>query len=143
MLADSGLQKAVFDRISTDPQIAQIMGQPVAEFFDYVPENTTFPYINYQLVQSVENDTSTEESFETVFALHVWSTKEGTKETNQILQRIYRLFHNRPDNLVLELYKVVNLQFQVSEVLRDPDGATYHGVIRFRAVLDNLEIGTP
>ena len=142
MLADEKLQGAVFGRVSNDAQLAQIMGQPVAEFFDYVPDHVTFPYINYQLVQSTENDTSTEESFETVFALHVWSIKEGTRETHRILQRLYRLFHNQPD-LVLELYKVVNLQYQVSEVLRDPDGATYHGIIRFRAVLDNLEIGTP
>lgn len=142
MLGDGSLQKAVYARMREDDQLGLIMAQTNPEVYDYVPENAKFPYIHYQNVSSTEWDTTTEEGFEVIFALHVWSQEEGTKETHKIMQRIYRLFHNQID-LAVELYKLVNLQFQVSDVNRDPDGQTYHGVIRFRAVLDSLETEAP
>lgn len=138
MLADLELQRVVYDRARNDPTLALIMGHELAEFYDYVPEDAVLPYVNYQLVQSVEDDTTTTTGFVTTFALHVWSEKEGSREAHRILQRLYELFHLKKD-FTLELYRLINLTYITSEVIRDPDGQTYHGIIRFRAVLDSLE----
>ncbi len=138
MLADAELQRVVYERASGDSELALIMGHELAEFYDYVPEDAVLPYISYQLIQSDEDDTTTTTGFVTTFALHVWSQAEGSREAHRIMQRLYQLFHLKTD-FTLELYRLINLTYTFSEVLRDPDGQTYHGVIRFRAVLDSLE----
>ena len=32
-------------------------------------------------------------------------------------------------------FNLINLRFEFSDVLRDPDGVTRHGVMRFRAII--------
>lgn len=137
MLADGELQEAVFQRLGQDSKLALIMGAPAARVFDYVPENTPFPYIQYQLVQSVEDGTTTTDGFACVYQIHVWSTYEGTKESHDIMQRVYELLHQQYD-FSLQMYRMINQRYEFSELMRDPDGQTYHGVMRFRAVLDSI-----
>ena len=36
--------------------------------------------------------------------------------------------------LALAGHRLINLRHEVSEASRDPDGETYHGIVRFRAV---------
>lgn len=142
MLADGELQRALFLRLSQDTQLALLMGAPEARIFDYVPENTPFPYIQYQLVQSVEDDTSTTHGFACSYQIHVWSQYEGTKEAHAIMERVYNLLHEQYD-FDLQMYRLINQRYEFSELMRDPDGQTYHGVMRFKAVLDSIATEAP
>ena len=38
--------------------------------------------------------------------------------------------------LTLDGHALVNLRFEFAETRRDPDGITYHGVVRFMAVTE-------
>ncbi len=38
--------------------------------------------------------------------------------------------------LSLDGHRLVNLRHELSEARRDPDGETYHGIARFRAVTE-------
>jgi hypothetical protein len=38
--------------------------------------------------------------------------------------------------LILNDHALVNLRYQFSETRQDPDGETYHGVVRYRAVTE-------
>ena len=38
--------------------------------------------------------------------------------------------------LALDGHALVNLRFEMAEARRDPDGITWHGVMRFRAVTE-------
>ena len=142
MLADGELQRAVFLRLRQDAPLALIMGAAEARVFDYVPENTPYPYIQYQLVQSVEDGTSSTDGFVCVYQAHVWSQYEGTKEAHAIMERVYNLLHQQYD-FDLQMYRMINQRYEFSELLRDPDGQTYHGVMRFRAVLDSIATEAP
>ncbi len=139
MLADAELQRAIIERLTTDAEMTQLINGRV---FDYTPEQTALPYIVWQLGQSAEWDTTTENGFEVTFVLHVWSQYEGSLETNRIMQRIYKLLHEQYD-FDLQLYRLINLRFTTQEVMRDPGGQTYHGMIRFRAILDSTETEAP
>lgn len=137
MLGDAEVQRAIVERLSGDATLAHLMGQVQAQVFDYVPEHTEFPYFTYQQVQVLEDDTTTTNGFVVIFAIHVWSQYEGTKESHTLLQRVYELLHEKYD-FTLSGYQLINLRYQFSEVMRDPDGQTYHGVARYRAVVDSL-----
>ena len=50
-----------------------------------------------------------------------------------IMDRIHDLLHD--SNLSVTGFNLVNLRFEFSDILRDPDGITRHGVMRFRAII--------
>ena len=57
----------------------------------------------------------------------------GAKETKNIMDRIHDLLHD--SSLSVTGFNLVNLRFEFSDILRDPDGVTRHGVMRFRAII--------
>ena len=65
--------------------------------------------------------------------IHVWSQYKGSKETKQIMDKIHDLLHN--SNLNVTGHNLINLRFEFSDIMRDPDGITRHGVMRFRAII--------
>ena len=49
------------------------------------------------------------------------------------MDRIHDLLHNH--SLSVTGFNLINLRFEFSDILRDPDGVTRHGIMRFRAVM--------
>lgn len=128
------LQQAVHAAISTDPGVVGLIGPP--RLFDDVPQGTPFPYLT--LGQSIVRDwsTSTDTGDEHTFTLHVWSRASGRKEVHDILGALRAALHNR--SLALAGHRLVNLRHEQCEARRDPDGETYHGILRLRAVTEPL-----
>ena len=141
-MSDPGfeLQKAMRAAIISDATLKALMGDPVA-LYDLVPENAAMPYIAHDEPGTAEWDvtpTETDDGYghEHTIMMHVWSSYEGRKEVGAILYRLEQIF--RDWSVSLTGHRLVNIRYQFSDRLRDPDGQAYHGVIQFRAVTEEI-----
>lgn len=134
------LQKAMRAAILADATLKSLVSAPV-RLYDFVPENAPMPYIVHDEPTSSEWDvtpTETDGGFghEHAIMLHVWSAYEGRKEVSAILSRLEVLFREWEPSLTG--HRLVNIRFQSSDRLRDPDGQAFHGVLQFRAVTEEI-----
>ena len=124
------LQSSIYSTLSNDNNLTSTLG---ASVFDDVPENTSYPYIVLGEDTANEYDTKDVNGSTSSLTIHVWSEYKGSKETKQIMDRVHDLLHD--SNISVSGFNLINLRFEFSDIMRDPDGITRHGVIRFRAVL--------
>ena len=126
------LQQTLFTTLNGDSQLTNTLGAAV---FDDVPDTqaVSFPYV--QIGEDTATDYSTKDvtGTETVINLHVWSRYRGSKETKQVMDRGHTLLHD--SNLTVTGHNLINMRFEFGDVIRDPDGITRHGVMRFRAIM--------
>jgi len=128
------LQRSLYQAIRTSAEITSLLGG--AKVYDDVPQRTDFPYIT--LGQSIVRDwsTGTEAGHEHVVTVHVWSRSAGRKQTHEIMGALQARLHDQ--TLPLVENHLVNLRHEFSDARREPDGDTYHGVVRFRAVTEAI-----
>jgi hypothetical protein len=65
--------------------------------------------------------------------VHVWSRGAGREDCKDVMGDVYRILHN--GSITVSGFSVVLLQFDFANTEIDPDGQTYHGVLRFRAIV--------
>ena len=100
--------------------------------FDEVVEGDTYPFISLGEETVIDYSTKNLVGAETTINIHIWSQYKGAKETKNIMDKIHDLLHDI--NLSVTGVNLINLRFEFSDILRDPDGITRHGVMRFRAI---------
>lgn len=126
------LQQSIYATLADDAAVLSLLGGP--RIYDDVPQGASFPYLT--IGQSTLRDWSTgsEEGHEHTLTLHVWSREKGRKQTHALMGALRDALHDRP--LTLEGHRLVNLRHELSEARREPDGDTYHGIVRYRAVTE-------
>ena len=124
------LQSSVYSTLSNDNTLSSTYG---ASVFDDVPEDTSYPYITIGEDNITEFGTKDLDGTTRTMTIHIWSEYKGSKETKQIMDRIHDLLHD--SSLSVSGFNLINMRFEFSDIMRDPDGITRHGVMRFRAVL--------
>ena len=124
------LQTAVYARI------AGYSGMPAV--YDAVPESesASFPYVTIGADTHTPFDTDDSVGSEATITLHIWSRYRGTKENKDIQAILYAAL-NRYD-LPVTGFATVLVDFEFSDTMLDPDGVTRHGVMRFRALLEQV-----
>ena len=130
--ASFALQKAIFSKLTTDAGVLAVLGG--ARVYDEVPVRAEFPYVTFGQTTERDWSTSTEAGQEHIFTLHVWSRGRGRREADEILSAAGAALHNQV--LTLAGYKLINLRHEFTDARRDPDGETFHGVSRYRAVTE-------
>ncbi len=130
--ASWALQRSVYEALAADAALLGLLGAP--RIFDDVPQRSEFPYLT--LGQSTVRDWSTgnDDGDEHLLTLHVWSRAEGRRETHELMSALKAALHERA--LALDGHRLVNLRHELSEARREPDGETYHGIVRLRAVTE-------
>jgi hypothetical protein len=126
------LQKAIYHQLRTDAALLALLGG--AKIYDDTPQQTAFPYVTFG--QSLMRDwaTGTEAGHEHVLTLHVWSRAAGRREVHEVMSAIEAALHEA--TLGLTSQHLVNLRHEFSDARREPDGDTYHGTVRYRAVTE-------
>lgn len=126
------LQQSIYETLRNDLDLTTLLGGQ--DIFDDVPRAARFPYLT--LGQSTIRDWSGTglDGAEHLLTLHVWSRANGRKEVYEILDVLRGLLNDA--SLGLVGYRLICLSHQFSEARREPDGETYHGLIRFRAVTE-------
>lgn len=130
--AGYALQKAIHEALVADAAVNGLLGGP--QVFDDAPQATGFPFVTLGATSERDWSTATEEGSEHLVTLHVWSRKAGRKETREIMEALRGALHDQA--LALGGHQLVNLRHEFSEARRDPDGETYHGIVRYRAVTE-------
>ena len=123
------LQKSIFNALDGDSTLQNL----VTDVYDFVPENTAFPYVKVGEETSIDNGTKTLQGNEHTLVIHSFSRYRGSKEVKEIMSRIYALLHE--SSLSVTGASLVNLRFEFSDVIKENDGFTSHGLQRFRAVV--------
>ena len=130
------LQQALYSAITSNAQLLALLGG--ARIYDDVPQTAAFPYL--ALGQSTLRDWSSGggdgDGDEHALTFHVWSRAAGRRETHEIMSALKSALHDAA--LTLSGHRLVNLRHVLSEARREPDGDTYHGIVRFRAVTEAL-----
>ena len=124
------LQTTVYSTLSNDNTLTNTLGAGV---FDEVVENASYPFVALGEETAIDYSTKDLDGGEFTINIHVWSQYKGSKQTKEIMDRIHDLLHD--SSLSVSGFNLINLRFEFSDILRDPDGVTRHGVMRFRAII--------
>ncbi|BDA83692.1 hypothetical protein Sa4125_12340 [Aureimonas sp. SA4125] len=130
--ASAELQTSIFQTLTGDAALLSLLGGP--KVFDHVPERASFPYLTLGRTTVVDWSTGTEDGAEHILTLHVWAKGGGKVETFAIMDHVTNRLHDA--HLPLTGHSLVNLQLQFAEARQEPESATYHGILRFRAVTE-------
>jgi hypothetical protein len=131
-VASWALQRGIFQALAGSLNLTTLLGG--VRIYDDVPQAAPYPFIT--LGQSVIRDWSTgsEDGAEHILTLNVWSRAGGKKQMHEIIEAIRDVLHDRP--LVMADHRLVNLRHEFSEARFDPDGHTFHGIVRYRAATE-------
>ena len=101
--------------------------------YDEVVEGNPYPFIT--LGEETVNDYGTKDlnGGDYTINIHIWSQYKGSKQTKEIMDKVHDLLHDI--DLTVSGFNLINLRFEFSDIMRDPDGVTRHGVMRFRAII--------
>ena len=129
-VASWALQRGVYQALAGSLDLTTLLGG--VRVYDHAPQSAPYPFIT--LGQSAVRDwsTGTEDGAEHNLTLHVWSRSGGKKQVQEIIETIKDVLHDQP--LTLSDHHLVNLRHEFSEARLDPDGDTFHGIVRYRAV---------
>lgn len=101
---------------------------PVPVLDDH-PTNELFPYITIGVLNSLPDECLIEQGAEIGMQVDVWSIQPGMQETQYLMSSIIEALQHR--KLILQGDQWVDTRWEMGDVIRDPDGRTRHGVLRF------------
>lgn len=127
MSADLELQKAIFARLSSDAALGLLVG---ARIHDNPPGDVAHPY----LVLGESETRDWPGGMEHRLAFHCFTRGGGRTGAKSILEAVRLGLHDAA--LALEGHTLVNLRFLDAQTRREPDGLTWRGTVRFRAVTE-------
>ncbi|MEE9589689.1 MAG: DUF3168 domain-containing protein [Hyphomicrobiaceae bacterium] len=130
--ANWALQESVYQALQSDGPLVSLLGG--AKIYDRAPRDAALPYVTFG--QSVARDwsTGTEEGEEHILTLHIWSEQPGRKETQEIIKALRDALNNAA--LGVTNHHLINIRYEFSDTRRDPEGETFHGIVRYRAVTE-------
>jgi hypothetical protein len=136
--ASAALRAAVHDALSAHAPLTTLLGG--ARIYDEPPRAAAFPYVTLGEMRVADFSTGTgegqESCLEHALTLHAWSRQGGHNEAHLIAGALLTALDDAP--LTLADHRLVNFRFAVADVRREPDGRTYHAVVRFRAVTEPM-----
>lgn len=130
---------AIYAALGADATLASLLGGS-GRVFNGVPAGQALPYVDIAEATAVDYGTSSGDAQEHTFTLHVWTEqpaagKSARKLCTEIVARVREILHGAPTPMGAG--NMPNLRCEFSETMRDPDGLSWHGVLRFRAVTEN------
>jgi hypothetical protein len=121
MLPLSEVQAAFFNALT--PALAPV---PV---LDAAGPNQTFPYVTVGEFTGGQFDTLGEQAIDLELTVHVWSRQPGMQECQQLMTLAKDALDRQ--RLPAAGFQWVDTIFTYAQTLREPDGLTRHGILRF------------
>jgi hypothetical protein len=128
------LRAAIRGALVADAPLGALLGG--AKIYDEPPRDAALPYVTLGEDLIGDHSTATEPGDEHALTLHVWSRQGGHREAHVIAGAVLAALVDAP--LALDGHHLANLRFIVADVRREPDGRTYHGIVRLRAVTEPI-----
>ena len=128
----AALQDAIYAALAGSATVQALIGGP-ARLYDHVPEDAAFPYVELGEVSARRFDSTSRSGLDCALTLNVWSRYGGRREAKQILDAIYGVLHDGSLSVAGNAHVLTS--FQSAETRRDADGLTYHGIARYRVIV--------
>ncbi len=125
-------QFALQSSVYTALNVSAITSTLSCGVYDEVVEGNSYPFITLGEETAIDYSTNNLVGAETTINIHIWSRYKGSKQTKEIMDKVHDLLHDV--SLTVTGVNLINLRFEFSDIMRDPDGITRHGVMRFRAI---------
>jgi hypothetical protein len=124
MLPLTEVQTAIFTALT--PALAPV---PVV---DHAGPNQEYPYCTIGEFVAGHADTLGEQAVNMDVTVHLWSRQPGMQECQQLMT----LAKDTLDRAVLPVtgFQWVTAIWQYAQTLREPDGETRHGILRFQVM---------
>jgi hypothetical protein len=132
MIATLALRQALFSALNAHPGLANALGG--AKVYDEPPRTIAFPYVTMGDASATDWSTGSSTGIEHALTLHIWSREGGQKQAHLIAGEMLQAME--AVNLTVPGHRLVNLRFATADIRREKDGATWHGIVRFRAVTE-------
>lgn len=131
---ENALQKALIAHLRMDPALQALLGDP-ARIWDATPRGTLYPHLLIGQCESrpVEADGC---GVEHVLSLRCASRFEGTEEAKAICAAVRAAVHEAA--LEADGVRVVSIRATYADVFRSSDHRRVWGVIRVRAVTEDI-----
>lgn len=132
MSVAAALQKFVFEKLSEDLDVAYVVGTRI---YDRAKPNATFPFITFgpTSIDLVQDDCLVGRT-ETL-QIDVWSTDQaGMRQAKQICDLVIKALNGIEGEL--EDGYATDIRVVLTQVIRDPDGITSHGIVQIEALID-------
>lgn len=126
-------QFAVQEAIYSALNVSAITSDLNCAVVDEATNDQSYPYIALGLGRVDDYSTKDLDGGEYDLNFDIWSQYKGAKECKQIMDKIHDLLHD--SSISVSGFNLINLRLDYSDILRDPDGVTRHGVMRFRAII--------
>ena len=122
----SALQQTVFNALDQSSTLQNL----VTDVYDFVPEGTAFPYVKIGEQTMVDNGTKNKQGTDFTIEVHTFSRYRGSVEIKNIMSVVYDILHE--SSLSVSGASLINMRFEFSDIIKENDGLTTHGVQRFR-----------
>jgi len=128
------LQKSMVAVLRSDAALTSLLGGQ--RIYDQAPRRAAYPFVT--IGHSIARDwsTSSDVGCEHLLSLHVWSKAGGKKQIYAIMNRVRQVLSG--SELALSDHQLVNMRHVADDARLDRDGETHHGLMRFRAVTEQL-----
>ena len=122
------LQSAIYTALN----VSAITSTLSCGIYDEVIEGNSYPFITLGEETAIDYSTNNLVGAETTINIHIWSQYKGSKQCKEIMDKVHDLLHDI--SLSVSGVNLINLRFEYTDIMRDSDGITRHGVMRFRAI---------
>ena len=123
------LQTKIFSILNGDGPLNDL----IDKVHDNAPDNSDYPYVVVGDDDLSDFSSHTNDGFEGDVTVDTWTQSEGRKQCKAIQERIYTLLHNI--DLGIVGFKTISFRCTLTNILKDPDGRTHHGVQVFSILL--------
>ena len=113
--------------------VAKLSG--IATTFNIVPEDQDFPYFVYEPRSEEEFGTDTVSGERHRFAVHIYSTYQGSREVHQFASQI-RTTLDGDGPAVMTASRLVGIFYQTTEITMEDINRVHHGVVFFGAITE-------
>lgn len=136
MSPDYELKAAIIARLKADATVAGFVG---ARVYDRPPDSSpTSPYLSMGPWTSIPDDYDCIDSVEITGQIDAWSWGSGeafgSAQVSKIADAVWRSLHNA--EFTLTTNALATMQWELTRILRDPDGVTNHAAIQFTAIVE-------
>lgn len=132
-MADRSLElaAAVYATLAGNAALTAVLGG-TGRIHDHVQPGSPLPYVTIGDGQAADYGGSDVDAQEHTLTIDCWSETPSSLELRRIMAAVRAALHDA--DLTLSAGRCANIRQESSQTLRDPDGITHHGVLRFRAV---------
>lgn len=133
---DLELSKEIYDTLRQDATLQGLIGNPARVWDESVPDETTFPYVTFDL-EYQDFGAHTLDGFSGTVQINTFVEGQSKFAMKQIMNRIYTLLHDV--DLAISGFPSLSLRERLRKDMIDTDNRLYQGVQLFDFIFSGNE----